>query len=86
MSVISISKEAIAHNMRVGWNCLNSKKPVRVSLTPQDANPIYANVVEIFDRQGNIVAAVVTSKDGNPIANYGTHVVIYTEYPAKVKA
>lgn len=86
MSVITIAKEAIAHNMRVGWNCLNSKKPVRVSRSPEDSNPQYCNVVEILDKEGRAVAAVVTSKDGNPIANFGTHVAVYTVHPVRVKA
>jgi hypothetical protein len=84
--IITVCKDAIAHNMKHGWVGKQRRNPVRVMKAQNDAKPVYANVVDICDASGNVVAAVVSSRDGKPIAEFGTHVVIFTSYPAKVKA
>ena len=87
MSVITIEKAAIAHNIQHNcWATPSRRKPIRIMRDQNDAAPAMANVADIFDAQGNIVASVVSSRDGKPIANFGTHVVVFTVHPAKVKA
>lgn len=85
MSVVTVCKDAIVHNHRTGWGKRTSRPPVRVQVSPfETAGEAYGNYVQVYDASGNVVAVVVASKDGQPIAAHGVHVVIFTEYDAKI--
>lgn len=84
--IISVIKEAIAHNLKHGWRGLQRAKPIRLcrDATGHDPRPYLANEIGIYDRAGNLVAQVISSPDGHPFGAYGTHVVITTLYAARV--
>jgi len=83
--IITVSKEAISFNNINGWGGARSKKPIRIKAGPNATNETFANLVEILDVNGKVVAAVVASKDGSVIANSGAHVVVFTEYDVRVR-
>jgi hypothetical protein len=87
MSIVTVDKSAIAHNEKNNcWQSSARRNPIRVSKTPNDKNPTAANLVEIKDKFGATVAVVASSRDGKPIENHGTTVVIFTEYNVGIKA
>ena len=85
--IITVDKSAIAHNEKNRcWQGPGRMNPIRVSKNGGDPRPVLANLVEIKDAGGKTVAVVAASKDGKPIENHGTTVVIFTEFPVAVKA
>lgn len=79
MSYLSICKNVIAANNKRNW-----KKPdpaIRISNTPSGKIQSHEHSVGIVDAKGNIVARIVSTKDGKPVIKCGAKVGIVTEYP-----
>lgn len=80
MSFISVCKNVIASNNKRGW--VDPDPCIRISTTPSGKVVDRAHEVGIVDAQGNIVARIVSTKDGKPVIKCGAKVAIVTEYPA----
>ena len=72
----------IASNNKKGW--LNADPAVRVSNTPSGKVQKRAHTLAIKDKDGNIVAKILSTTDGNPVISCGAKVAIVTEYETEV--
>ena len=82
MNYISVCKNVIASNNKIGWN--NPSPAIRVSKTPSGKVTHRAHTLAIKDADGNIVAKIVSSQDGKPVIKCGAKVAIITEYPTEI--
>lgn len=82
MSAISVCKNVIAGNNKRGWK--NSDPAIRLSNTKAGKVTGRGHTVAIKDKAGNVVARIVTTKDGKPVIKCGAKVAIFTTYPAEV--
>lgn len=82
MNYISVCKNVIAANNKRGWN--NPNPAIRVSNAPHGKVSKRAHTLAIKDADGNVVARIVSSTDGNPVIGCGAKVAIITEYETEV--
>ena len=82
MSHISVCKNVISSNNKRGWN--NPDPPIRLSNTRSGKVSGRGHRVAIKDAKGNIVAEIISTKDGTPVIKCGAKVGIVTKYPAEV--
>lgn len=82
MNYISVCKNIIQSNNKRGWN--EPDPAIRVSKTKSGKAIARGFTVGIKDADGNIVATIRTTKDGNPIIKAGAKVVIETVYDVQV--
>ena len=75
---ISVCKNVIASNNRREW--VDSLPPIRVSSSKAGKVIERGHTVGIVDKDGNIVATIVSSTDGKPVISCGAKVGIFTEY------
>jgi hypothetical protein len=78
MSYVSVCKNTIAANNKRGWK--NPEPAIRVSKTPSGKVVARAHEIEIFDKDGNVVAVLVSSTDGKPVIKCGAKVALITKY------
>lgn len=76
---VSVCKNVIASNNKKEWK--NPDPAIRVSNTPSGKVTQRAHTVLIKDKDGNTVARIISSRDGNPVIKCGAKVAIVTEYP-----
>ena len=79
---ISVCKNVIAANNKAGW--VDPKPAIRISNTPSGKVTGRAHTLAIKDANGETVATIVSSTDGNPVIKCGAKVAIITEYPTEV--
>lgn len=79
---ISVCKNVIASNNKNGW--VSPKPCIRVSKTPSGKVRQRAHKLAIKDKEGNVVAQIVSSTDGKPVISCGAKVAIITEYETEV--
>ena len=82
MSYISVCKQVIAQNNKKGWH--DPSPAIRVSNTPSGKVTQRAHTLSIKDKDGNVVARVVSSKDGKPVISCGAKVAIITMYATEI--
>lgn len=82
MSFISVCKNVIYSNNKKNW--VDPQPAIRVSNTPSGKVTQRAHTLAIKDSQGNIVARIVSTKDGNPVIKCGAKVAIITEYETEI--
>ena len=82
MSMISVCKQVIAQNNKRDW--VNPAPAIRVSNTKYGKVTQRAHTLAIKDSNGNTVAKVVSTQDGNPVIGCGAKVAIITEYETEV--
>jgi hypothetical protein len=82
MNYISVCKNVIAANNKKGWQ--DPSPAIRVSNTPSGKVTKRAHTLSIKDAQGNTVAKIVSSQDGEPVIKCGAKVAIITEYPTEI--
>lgn len=68
----------IASNNKANW--VNPKPAIRVTKTPSGKVTSRHHKVGIVDKDGNIVAKVLSTTDGKPVISCGAKVAIDTEY------
>lgn len=78
---ITVCKNVIASNNRRGW--INPDPAIRVSNSPSGKVVNRAHTLLIKDKDGNTVARIVSTQDGNPVISCGAKVAIVTEYPSE---
>lgn len=82
MSFVSICKNVIYSNNKRKWT--NPDPAIRVSKTKSGAATQRAHTLAIKDKDGNIVATVVSTQDGQPVVACGAKVAIITEYDTEI--
>lgn len=82
MPYVSVCKNVIAINNKRGW--VDPSPAIRVSNTPSGKVTQRAHTVAIMDAEGNVVARIVSTTDGNPVIKCGAKVAIITEYPTEI--
>lgn len=80
---ISVCKNVIASNNKRKW--VDPDPCIRVSKTPSGKVQQRAHTLHIHDKDGNVVAKVISSTDGSPVISCGAKVAIVTEYDTTVK-
>lgn len=78
MDLVSVCKNVIGSNNKRGWN--DPAPAIRVSRAKHGKVVTRAHELGILDSEGNIVAKVVSTKDGQPVIGCGAKVAIITEY------
>lgn len=79
---ISVCKQVIQSNNKRGW--VDPDPAIRVCRTPSGKATKRAHTLAIMDAEGNIVATILSSKDGNPVLKCGAKVAIITEHPTEI--
>lgn len=82
MNFISVCKNVIQQNNKREW--VNPFPAIRVCKTPSGKATQRAHTLAIKDKNGDIVAKVISSQDGKPVIKAGAKVVIITEYETEV--
>ena len=82
MPYISVCKNVIASNNKRDWK--DPEPAIRVSNTPSGKVSGRGSRVNIMDRNGEIVATVISTTDGKPVIKCGAKVAVITEYPVEV--
>lgn len=80
---VSVCKNVIAANNKRNW-----KEPdpaIRVSNTPSGKVTKRAHTLLIKDKDGNVVARIISTTDGNPVIKCGAKVAIITEYETEIE-
>jgi hypothetical protein len=72
MSYVSVCKNVIASNNKNGWK--DPQPAIRVSNTPSGKVTTRAHTIAIKDKDGNTVARIVSTRDGNPVIKCGAKV------------
>lgn len=78
MSCISVCKNVIASNNKKNW--ADPAPAIRVSKTPAGKVSQRAHTLGIVDADGNVVATILSSKDGRPVIKCGAKVGIVTVF------
>jgi hypothetical protein len=69
-------------NNKRGW--VDPAPAIRVGSSPSGKATKRAHALAIKDADGNTVATILSSKDGNPVLKCGAKVAIITEHPTEV--
>jgi len=80
--MISVCKNVIASNNKRNW--ADPDPAIRVSGTKSGKVQQRAHKLAIKDKDGNIVATVLSTTDGNPVIKCGAKVAIETVYETEV--
>lgn len=75
---LSVCKNVIASNNKKNW--VDPSPTIRVSNTQSGKVVTRAHKIGIVDDNGNIVARMVATEDGNPVIKCGAKVALITEY------
>ena len=78
MQHISICKNVIAQNNKAKW--IDPKPAIRVSRTKSGKVVNRANKLGIVDKEGNLVAEIISTVDGKPVISCGAKVGLITYY------
>lgn len=78
MSYISVCKNVIASNNKRNW--VDPAPAIRVSNTKSGKVRIRSNKIGIVDKNGDIVAEIISTTDGTPVISCGAKVGIITKY------
>lgn len=78
MNVISVCKNVIQSNNKRGW--VDPQPAVRIAKNKSGSATDRAHSVAIVDKNGEVVARILSTKDGNPVLKCGAKVAIITEY------
>ena len=79
---ISVCKNVIAGNNKRKWQ--DPDPAIRVGTSKSGKATKRAHTLAILDGNGNEVARILSSQDGNPVLKCGAKVAIVTEYATRV--
>jgi len=82
MNILSVCKNVIASNNKRGWVC--PEPSIRISKSKSGKASARAHEVGIVDKEGNVVARLISTKDGKPVIKCGAKVALVTEYDVVV--
>tara|TARA_Y100001951_G_scaffold104787_1_gene117837 strand:- start:47121 stop:47381 length:261 start_codon:yes stop_codon:yes gene_type:complete len=75
---ISVCKNVIASNNKRGWK--DPQPSIRVATAKYGKVVTRSNRVGITDKDGNVVAEIVATTDGEPVIGCGAKVGLITEF------
>lgn len=75
---ISVCKNVIASNNKAGWK--NPDPAIRVSSAKYGKVTMRSNTVGITDENGEVVAIIKSTTDGQPVIGCGAKVGLLTKY------
>jgi len=78
MNFLSVCKNVLASNNKTGWK--SPKPAIRVSKSPAGKVAAREHAVGIVDKNGEVVARLVSTTDGTPIIKCGAKVALITEF------
>lgn len=78
MSFVSVCKNVIASNNKRNW--LDPDPTIRVSKTPSGKVVSRHHTIGIVDKDGKVVAKLLSTTDGKPVIKCGAKVALFTEY------
>lgn len=78
MNVLTVCKNVIAGNNKRNW--VDPQPAVRIAKNKRGSATDRAHSVAIVDKNGDIVARIISTRDGNPVVKCGAKVAIITEY------
>ena len=78
MNMISVCKNVIASNNKRGWE--DPDPAIRVSRAKYGKVIERAHEIGIVDAEGNIVAKMISTQDGEPVVGCGAKVALVTDY------
>ena len=81
--ILTVCKNTIASNNKRKWE--NPAPAIRIAKTKSGKYTDHAHTLDILDKEGNVVASILTTQDGKPIVKCGAKVAIETKYPVKVR-
>lgn len=77
-NAISVCKNVIASNNKNNWE--NPQPVIRVSTSKHGKVIMRSNRVGIVDKDGNVVAEIVSTTDGTPVIGCGAKTGLFTVY------
>lgn len=78
---VSVCKNVIAANNKRGW--VNPDPAIRISNTASGKVVDRKHKIQIVDKNGEVVAEMITTTDGNPVIKCGAKVALITKYDVK---
>lgn len=78
MSHVSVCKNVIAKNNKRGW--LDPEPAIRISRTASGKVVGRSHEIGIVDKDGNIVARLISTIDGKPVISCGAKVALVTDF------
>jgi hypothetical protein len=78
MNVLTVCKNVIAGNNKRNW--VDPQPAVRIAKNKSGSAIDRAHSVAIVDKNGDIVARIMSTRDGNPVVKCGAKVAIITEF------
>ena len=82
MSMVSVCKHVIAQNNKRKW--IDPSPTIRISNTRAGKVTGRAHEISIVDKNGDEVARMIATTDGNPVIKCGAKVALVTEYDVVV--
>ena len=80
--LITVCKNVIMSNNKRKW--VDPAPPIRIGKTKGGPPIDHAFEVKIKDKQGNVVAHVISTETGEPVVRCGAKGAIETEYPVEI--
>jgi hypothetical protein len=77
-TIISVCKNVIASNNKRNW--VDPSPAIRVATSKHGKVIQRCHRIGIMDKDGNIVATMVSTTDGKPVVGCGAKVALTTEY------
>ena len=78
MNFVSVCRNVIQKNNKNGW--VDPDPTIRISTSKTGKAKLRSHSIGIADKEGNIVARLITTKDGKPVLKCGAKVALITEY------
>lgn len=78
MSVVTVCKNVIASNNKRKW--IDPDPSIRIANTKSGKVIDRKDVVNIVDKDGEVVATLESSTDGKPLVKCGAKVALFTKY------
>lgn len=75
---VCVCKNKIATNNKKKW--IDPDPTIRVSKTPCGKVTSRSHEIGVLDKDGNVVARLVATTDGEPVISCGAKVALITEY------
>jgi predicted transcriptional regulator len=78
MTHVSICKNVIQSNNKKNWT--NPEPAIRCSTTKAGKVVLRSNHIGIVDKEGNVVAEIISTTNGKPVIKCGAKVGLITKY------
>ena len=83
MSFVSVCKNVIASNNKRKW--VDPAPAIRISNTAAGKVIGRAHTIDILDKDGEIVATMVSTQNGKPVIKCGAKVGLITKFDVRIR-